>query len=103
MRRLASGAIKLLFSFGFVQDVLELPAFPGRPLLGSDAGIERLDDETLSLRGIVQVIDATAQDAVDGLLPRLAGAAVFTLELDGEVVVDGEGGAHIMMFAAEAS
>jgi|SRR5581483_8521557 len=103
MRRLASGAIKLLFSFGFVEDVFQLPAFPSGPLLCSDAGIKGLHCEALPLCGMVEVVDAAAKDPVDGLLPRLGGAAVLAFQQGSEIIVDGEGGAHIMMLAGKAS
>lgn len=64
---------------------------------------KRCNDKALAGLILLCRTESFAQEAIYGGLKRAAGAADFFLDQPGYVVVDGEGGSHIMMLFLKAS
>ena len=74
-------------------DVVELKA-------GAQAEIPRWDAKRFRRRRLAARGQASTQELVDGFLEGTAGASPLRLELGENVVVEGQGGSHIMMLTA---
>ena len=72
---------------------------------GSQAGIKRewRDHEPLLLLRLSRGGEAEAEEMVDGSFEGFARAFGLVLDQAGDVVIEREGGAHIMMLGREAS
>ena len=71
----------------------------------SQARAERVgrDHESLLFFRLSRGGEAEAEEMVDGSFEGFAGAPGFVLDQAGHVVIEGEGGAHIMMLGLKAS
>ena len=72
-------------------------------LAGAQAQEKRRHHKWFYGLGISAGGQALAEQGVDGALEGVAGAADLFLDQAGNVVVEGEGGSHIMMLPSKAS
>jgi len=72
-------------------------------LPGSHSRKKRLNDKGLPFRVSLVINQTEAQQPVDGSLEGIPGSPGLFFYQDGQIVVDGEGGSHIMMFVFKAS
>jgi hypothetical protein len=86
-------------AFQFLQERLDIVVI----LPGAQAHEKRLHHKRLRGLRIAAGSQALAEQSIDGALERAAGAAYLFLDQAGDVVVEGEGGSHIMMLILKAS
>jgi hypothetical protein len=72
-------------------------------LPGSHSGKQRLHDKGLRFSPSVATGQTKAQQPIDRSFERIPGALGLMFQEDGNVVVDGECGSHIMMLLLKAS
>jgi hypothetical protein len=67
--------------------------------LGRQSNLSRLDSKRAWLDRCGSLLQPGAQELIHCLLERLAGTAYLPFEKGRHIVVDGQGGSHIMMFS----
>ena len=72
-------------------------------LPGSHSGKKRFNHKGLTFRMPVAASQPKAQQSVDGPLEGFPGPPGLFFDKDSQIVVNSEGGSHIMMFVMKAS